>query len=50
MCIRDRLYGTPIEGLMGLTDASANIVGNIINTNVNDDVNRNTIIEMAEIL
>ena len=48
--LQDELYGTPIEGLMGLTDASANIVGNIINTNVNDDVNRNTIIEMAEIL
>ena len=40
----------PIEGSVILTDATSAIVGNVINTNVNDNVNRNTIIEMAEIL
>ena len=40
----------PIEGSSSLTDSTSNIVGNIINTNVDDNVNRNTIIEMAEIL
>ena len=40
----------PIEGSSNLTDSTSNIVGNIINTNVDDNVNRNTIIEMAEIL
>ena len=40
----------PIEGSSNLTDSTSTIVGNIINTNVSDNVNRNTIIEMAEIL
>ena len=40
----------PIEGSASLTDSTTNIIGNIINTNAGDNVNRNTIIEMAEIL
>tara|TARA_S200000501_G_scaffold293885_1_gene279554 strand:+ start:2095 stop:2619 length:525 start_codon:yes stop_codon:yes gene_type:complete len=48
--LQNELNNMPIEGSAILTDATSAIVGNIINTNVNDNVNRNTIIEMAEIL
>ena len=48
--LQTELFGMPIEGSSNLTDSTSNIVGNIINTNVDDNVNRNTIIEMAEIL
>lgn len=48
--LQNELYGMPIEGSSTLTDSTTNIIGNIINTNVGDNVNRNTIIEMAEIL
>jgi hypothetical protein len=48
--LEDELYGMPIQGSSNLTDSTSNIIGNIINTNVDDNVNRNTIIEMAEIL
>ena len=48
--LQDELYGMPIEGSATLTDSTADIEGNIINTSVSDNVNRNTIIEMAEIL
>ena len=48
--LQNELNNMPIEGSAILTDATSTIVGNIINTNVNDNVNRNTIIEMAEIL
>ena len=48
--LQDELYSMPIEGSADLTDSTTNIIGNIINTNVGDNVNRNTIIEMAEIL
>jgi ACT domain-containing protein len=40
----------PVEGSADLTDSTSNIIGNIINTNIDDNINRNTIIEMAEIL
>ena len=40
----------PVQGSASLTDSTGAIVGNIINTSVSDNVNRNTIIEMAEIL
>tara|TARA_B100000949_G_scaffold233643_1_gene250612 strand:+ start:748 stop:1263 length:516 start_codon:yes stop_codon:yes gene_type:complete len=49
LLLQEELNGMPIEGSSTLTN-SINIVGNIINTNVDDNVNRNTIIEMAEIL
>jgi|TARA_Y100001949_G_scaffold158749_1_gene149144 hypothetical protein len=48
--LQDELYSMPIEGSADLTDSTTNIIGNIINTNAGDNVNRNTIIEMAEIL
>ena len=48
--LQDELYSMPVEGSADLTDSTSNIIGNIINTNVDDDLNRNTIIEMAEIL
>ena len=48
--LQNELYSMPIEGSASLTDSTTNIIGNIINTNVGDNVNRNTIIEMAEIL
>ena len=48
--LQEELSGMPIEGSSTLTDATVAIVGNIINTNIDDNVNRNTIIEMAEIL
>ncbi len=48
--LQNELLNMPIEGSSNLTDATTDIVGNIINTNVSDNVNRNTIIEMAEIL
>ena len=48
--LQEELNGMPIEGSSTLTNSTNNIVGNIINTNVDDNVNRNTIIEMAEIL
>ena len=48
--LQEELNGMPIEGSSTLTDVTTAIVGNIINTNVDDNVNRNTIIEMAEIL
>ena len=48
--LEDELYGMPIQGSSNLTDSTSNIIENIINTNVDDNVNRNTIIEMAEIL
>ena len=40
----------PVQGSATLTDSTSAIEGNIINTSVSDNVNRNTIIEMAEIL
>ena len=48
--LQNELNNMPIEGSSNLTDSTSTIVGNIINTNVSDNVNRNTIIEMAEIL
>tara|TARA_B000000609_G_C24163704_1_gene345438 strand:- start:1042 stop:1560 length:519 start_codon:yes stop_codon:yes gene_type:complete len=48
--LQNELLNMPIEGSSNLTDATTDIVGNIINTNVSDNVNRNTIIEMADIL
>ena len=48
--LQDELYGMPVQGSASLTDSTGAIVGNIINTSVSDNVNRNTIIEMAEIL
>ena len=48
--LQDELYGMPVQGSATLTDSTADIEGNIINTSVSDNVNRNTIIEMAEIL
>jgi len=48
--LQNELHSIPIEGSSNLTDTTTDIVGNIINTNVSDNVNRNTIIEMAEIL
>ena len=48
--LQNELYSMPIEGSADLTDSTTNIIGNIINTNAGDNVNRNTIIEMAEIL
>ena len=48
--LQNELYSMPIEGSASLTDSTSNIIGNIINTNIDDNVNRNTIIEMAEIL
>ena len=48
--LQNELLNMPIEGSSNLTDATTDIIGNIINTSVSDNVNRNTIIEMAEIL
>lgn len=48
--LQNELNNMPIEGSSNLTDSTSTIVGNIINTSVSDNVNRNTIIEMAEIL
>ena len=48
--LQTELYNMPIEGSSTLTNSTVNIVGNIINTSVSDNVNRNTIIEMADIL
>jgi len=48
--LQNELYGMPVQGSATLTDSTADIEGNIINTSVSDNVNRNTIIEMAEIL